>query len=95
MTKMTKTHLQANKGEIREPMAMCATQMTGVGKVRNNSRRTYVSMRSEIVKLDAFKTTPAHNRCAHCCDIFLERRNIWRKKNGKAPVEHYNDGWEQ
>lgn len=92
---MTKIHLQANKGERREPMAMCSTRRNSDGTVRNNGRQTYVGMRSDIVKFDAFKAAPAMNRCAHCCDILLERRNIQRKKEGKIPVNHYNQGWEQ
>lgn len=91
---MSKVHLQANAGNTREPMAMCATQYNAAGKIMDNRRSTYVGMTSAIVRLDALKATPAADRCAHCCDILLVRRNLQRKAKGKAPVKSYNEGWE-
>jgi hypothetical protein len=92
---MTKIHLQANSGLRREPMAMCASRMTGQGTVMNNNRRSYVGMCSEIVRLDAFKAAPEADRCAHCCDQLLIRRNAQRREKGKNPVARYNEGWDQ
>jgi hypothetical protein len=91
---MAKVHLQGNKGETRDPMAMCATQYNGAGKIVSNHRASYVNMRSEIVKLADFKNVPASLRCAHCCDLLLIRRNRQRKEKGLLPVKHYNEGWE-
>lgn len=92
---MTKIHLQANTGEHREPMAMCSTRVGSNGKVYNNGRKTYVGMGSEIVRISEFKLIHEATRCAHCCDILLERRNIKLKKNGMAQIARYNEGWER
>lgn len=91
---MTKIHLQGNAGNTREPMAMCSTVLVN-GKVRNNGRRSYVGMGSPIVKLAEWKATPAEHRCAHCCDVYLERRNIIRRAKGLEPVRAYNEKWDQ
>lgn len=95
---MAKVHLQANSGENREPMAYCSARWVlnaqGQVRVRDNGRRSYVGMGSPIVNLEGFKATPATDRCAHCCDKLLERRNIKRKAEGKDPVAAYNHGWE-
>lgn len=81
-----KTHLAANKGISRALFAVCASRTTGRGTVVNNSRRTYAFMSSEIVDFAGFKATPAADRCAHCVDIGLQRRNRVRREKGLAPV---------
>lgn len=82
-----KTHLAANKGINREFFAVCASRLTGRGTVVNNSRRTYAYMASEIVDFEGFKATPAADRCAHCVQVGLDRRNRQRRIKGLAPVD--------
>jgi len=92
---MAKVHLQGNAGLRREPMAMCSTRLTANGTVVNNNRRSYVGMGSQIMKLGEWKKIPEEHRCAHCCDIYLERRNIIRKEKGLEPVKAYNEKWDE
>lgn len=89
---MAKIHLQANTGARREPMAMCSTYLTAQGTVKNNHRRSYVGMSSAIVSMKEFAAASEADRCAHCCDIGLARRNRQRKLNGKEPISHVCEG---
>lgn len=78
-----KIHLQANKALNQDPYAVCASRPAGNGKVRKNSRRTYAFMASEIVHYADFKNVPAADRCAHCMDMGLEKKNRARKAKGQ------------
>lgn len=89
-----KTHLAANKGINRALFAVCASRMTASGKVNNNSRRTYAYMASEIVRFEAFKATPAAERCAHCVDMAVAHRNRQRHDKGLPPVKTLFEGIE-
>ena len=81
-----KTHLQANKGIDRAPFALCASRPSAFGKVRFNSRSTYLFMDSPIVRIAEFKILPAAERCAHCDTLGLALRNRQRAAKGKPPV---------
>lgn len=85
---MAKIHLRANKltGENRA-RSICASKVVN-GKVYNNSRATYRFMASEIVGLDEFKNLPENDRCAHCMEAGLIKRNTERRAKGLAPVSH-------
>lgn len=82
-----KIHLQANKGITQAAFALCASKPVGNGKVNRNSRSSYQFMSSEIVGIDTFKATPAANRCAHCCEQYLIKRNRMRAEKGWKPVD--------
>lgn len=41
----------------------------------------------------AFRETPAEFRCKHCEKAYLQRRNRKRRKEGKAPVKIWNEGF--
>lgn len=84
---MTKVHLIANKlTGTNVAYALCASQPVGNGKVRRNSRSSYQFMASEIVDEASFKATPAADRCAHCVEQYLIKRNKRRAAKGWAPV---------
>jgi hypothetical protein len=76
----TKTHLrQTANGRT----ACSVSGVRGDGTIIFNSRSTYRNMTSTVVDPDAFRATPAEERCAHCCDRFTSMMNTRRKKAGK------------
>lgn len=92
-----KVHLQGNAGKTREAMALCSIQYVSTAdgiKARNNSRRSYVGMASEVVRFEEFKAAPEADRCAHCCTALLPMRNRQRAAKGLPPVTRYNEGWD-
>lgn len=81
---MSKVHLRGNKAlNGQAEMAICATRSIGNGKVVYNDRSTYARMSSKIVGYVEFKDTPAANRCAHCMEEGLIRKNMARKAKGQ------------
>lgn len=82
-----KIHLIANKlTGTNVAYALCASKPVGNGKVRRNSRSSYQFMSSEMVDIEGFKETPAADRCAHCVEQYLIKRNKARAAKGWAPV---------
>jgi hypothetical protein len=57
---------------------------TGAAFCGNNNRGYKYGLK--IAFKEAFRKTPAADRCAHCERIYLERRNISRRKKGLQPV---------
>lgn len=83
-----KVHLIANKlTGSNVAYALCASKPVGNGKVRRNSRSSYQFMASELVPLEGFKATPAADRCAHCVEQYLIKRNKARAEKGWKPVD--------
>ena len=76
-----KIHFQATT----QGSAACAVGFpTRSGAVVKNARATYATIPvSHIVTPDAFRATPAADRCAHCAAQFTERMNVRRAKSGK------------
>jgi hypothetical protein len=81
-----KIHLRRNKNPEIMEVAACATNPYSQ-KIFRNQRTSYQSMSSEIVSWEAFKATPADERCAHCVEAALVIRNRQRKAKGLPPVE--------
>ena len=53
------------------------------GSIVFNSRDTYRNMGATVVDPEEFRSTPATDRCAHCCDRFTPMMNARRAKSGK------------
>lgn len=87
---MTKIHLRANKltGD-NKARALCASKSIGNGKTINNSRSTYRFMTSEIVSPEEFRATPIADRCAHCLQAGLTKKNAQRREKGLPPTETF------
>lgn len=87
---MAKIHLRANKltGE-NEARALCASKSLGNGTNSNNSRNTYRFMASEIVSPEEFRATPIADRCAHCLQAGLTKKNAQRREKGLPPTETF------
>jgi hypothetical protein len=89
--KMSKVHLAANKGVNGDQVyAICASKSLGDGQCKKNNRDTYINMSSPILKPSEYKKIPLVDRCAHCEQIGLERRNAQRKQKGLPPVETFD-----
>lgn len=52
------------------------------GTIIRNSRNTYQAMSATAVSPEEFRTIPANERCAHCCDRFTPMMNARRKAKG-------------
>lgn len=84
-----KTHLRANKekpGILN--YACCASKIVSQGMINKNNRNTYLDIDQKyIVDILEFEKTPENQRCSHCMNIGLERRNKQRKLKGLQPVK--------
>lgn len=84
----SKVHLIANKlTGTNVAYALCASKPAGKGLVRRNSRSSYQFMSSEMVDEATFKATPAADRCAHCVEQYLIKRNKNRAAKGLKPID--------
>ena len=89
-----KIHLRGNaKSDTNIAKSMCSLRSIGNGKVRFNSRNTYSFMASEIVGFLTFRELSSTERCAHCVDMGLAKRNSQRKAKGWQPVERIEDAF--
>ena len=94
---MSKIHLRGNaKKEVNDvARSICSLRSMGNGKVRSNGREKYQFMASEVVSFTAFREVPSANRCAHCVDMGLIKRNKQRKSKGWKEVEKIEDAYLQ
>lgn len=89
---MAKIHLAANKGnDGAELYALCASKSLGNGTCVKNSRKTYVEMRSVILSAAEYKKTPSSDRCSHCEQMGLTKRNKQRAAKGLPPVNSFDE----
>ncbi len=75
-----KIHLRQGKDGTT---ACAAKGRSASGMVIRNSRSTYQFMGAVSVEPEAFRATPAADRCAHCCHRFTPMMNARRKVSGK------------
>ncbi len=91
---MSKIHLRGNaKTDTNVARAICSLKSVGNGKVRANGREKYQFMASEVVSFSAFREVPTADRCAHCVDVGLIKRNKQRKLKGWKEVERIEDAF--
>jgi hypothetical protein len=93
---MSKIHLRGNaKTDTNVARSICSLQSMGNGKVRANGREKYRFMASEVVSFTVFREVPSADRCAHCVDMGLIKRNKQRKAKGWKEVERIEDAYLQ
>lgn len=90
---MAKIHLRGNARHEEVARSICSLKSIGNGKVASNGRDKYRFMASEIVGFLTFREVPANERCAHCCDMGLIKRNSQRKAKGFSKVTNINDAF--
>jgi hypothetical protein len=88
-----KIHLRGNARTEEIAKSICSLRSIGNGKVRSNGRDKYQFMASEIVGFLSFREVPHTNRCAHCCDMGLIKRNSQRKAKGWKQVDRIDDAF--
>lgn len=88
-----KIHLRGNAKTSEIAHSICSLKSIGNGKVRGNGRDKYQFMASEIVGFLTFREVPAAERCAHCVDMGLIKRNAQRKAKGFSQVTNINDAF--
>ena len=57
---------------------------TGAAMCGNNKRNYKYGL--TVVGVKEFRNVPAVDRCAHCEQIYLEKRNTQRRAKGLSPV---------
>ncbi len=88
-----KIHLRGNASHSETWKATCSLKAIGNGMVNHNGRNTYRFMASEVVGFTAFCAANPSDRCAHCVDIGLARRNTKRKEKGWSQVNKIEDAF--
>ena len=92
---MSKIHLRGNAKKEANDVArsICSLRSIGNGKVRANGREKYQFMASEVVGFLTFRDVKSSDRCAHCVDMGLIKRNKQRKAKGWKEVENIEDAY--